>query len=97
MVANPHTQASTQPGRLPARPAEGAAGVMKRGAGPAEAYGAEPLAVDVEPKQLKEMLTYPPEWGPTEWGERRGRELGAVGSRGRTAAAVHGAQALAGP
>ncbi|PSC71131.1 protoporphyrin IX magnesium chelatase [Micractinium conductrix] len=47
---------------------EGAAGILKRGAGVAEPYGAKAAAVDVEPKQLKEMLTYPAEWGPTEWG-----------------------------
>lgn len=43
---------------------------MKRGAGPAEPYGARPLAVDVEPRRLKEMLTYPETWGPSEWGAR---------------------------
>lgn len=48
---------------------EGAAGVLKRGAGPAEPFGAKPMAVDIEPKQLKEMLTYPDTWGPSEWGE----------------------------
>ena len=53
--------------------AEGAAGVARRGAGAAERYGAQVAAVDVEAARLKEMLTYPPEWGPSEWGEA-GRE-----------------------
>lgn len=48
--------------------AEGAAGVLKRGAGPAEAFGASAASADVEPKRLKEMLTFPEEWGPNEWG-----------------------------
>ncbi len=51
--------------------AEGAAGILKRGAGPAEQYGARAAAADVDPKQLRAMLTYPPEWGPSEWGEPR--------------------------
>lgn len=58
------------------QPAEGAAGVAKRGAGPAEPYGAKLLAAEIEPKRLKEMLTYPESWGPTEWGERRAGETG---------------------
>jgi hypothetical protein len=49
--------------------AEGAAGVMRRGAGEAERFGVRATAVDVEAKQLKEMLTYPSGWGPSEWGE----------------------------
>lgn len=49
-------------------PAEGAAGVLRRGAGSAAAYGAKPSAVDIEPRRLKEMLTFPDTWGPTEWG-----------------------------
>lgn len=53
--------------------AEGAAGILKRGAGPAEQYGARAAAADVDPKQLRAMLTYPPEWGPSEWGEPRCR------------------------
>ena len=64
----------------PLRAAEGAAGILKRGAGVAEPYGAKAAAVDVEPKQLKEMLTYPAEWGPTEWGECRAGK-GGVGNR----------------
>ncbi|KAL4859226.1 Acyl-coenzyme A oxidase [Chlorella vulgaris] len=48
--------------------AEGAAGVMRRGAGEAERFGVRATAVDVEARQLKEMLTYPSGWGPSEWG-----------------------------
>jgi hypothetical protein len=48
---------------------EGAAGIAKRGAGAAEAYGARAVAAEVEPARLREMLTYPREWGPSEWGE----------------------------
>ncbi|KAL4458671.1 hypothetical protein ABPG75_013536 [Micractinium tetrahymenae] len=47
---------------------EGAAGILKRGAGPAEGYGARAAAADVDAKQLRAMLTYPSEWGPSEWG-----------------------------
>lgn len=41
---------------------------MSRGAGPAEEFGAEAVAVDVSMKELKRMLTYPQGWGPSEWG-----------------------------
>lgn len=44
--------------------------MLKRGAGPAEPFGAKPMAVEIEPKRLKEMLTYPESWGPSEWGEQ---------------------------
>ena len=44
-------------------------GVMRRGVGPAEAFGAKPLAADVTPAKLREMLTFPEEWGPSEWGK----------------------------
>ncbi|KAL3147924.1 Magnesium chelatase, variant 2 [Trebouxia sp. C0010 RCD-2024] len=47
---------------------EGKAGVEKRGAGEAEAFGAVAVAAEVDHTRLKGMLTYPPEWGPTEWG-----------------------------
>lgn len=39
-----------------------------RGAGAAEEYGVRAAAVDITPARLKELLTYPSEWGPTEWG-----------------------------
>lgn len=39
-----------------------------RGAGEAEAFGLTAAAADVSPKQLKEHLTFPQTWGPTEWG-----------------------------
>lgn len=41
---------------------------MNRGAGEAEKQGFKAVAVDIPPKRLKEMLTYPASWGPTEWG-----------------------------
>jgi hypothetical protein len=47
----------------------GAAAVERRGAGPAAAFGAEPVGAEVTPARLKEMLSFPKEWGPTEWGE----------------------------
>ena len=43
-------------------------GLNCRGAGDAEAFGAAPAAVDVTPGQLREALTYPARWGPSEWG-----------------------------
>lgn len=46
----------------------GAAGVLAAGAGRAQEFGARPAAADVSPARLKELLTYPEEWGPTEWG-----------------------------
>ena len=39
-----------------------------RGAGDAEAFGARAAAADMTPKQLKDHLTFPQTWGPTEWG-----------------------------
>ena len=39
-----------------------------RGAGEAEAFGAVAVAAEVSHSQLKQMLTYPADWGPTEWG-----------------------------
>ena len=38
------------------------------GAGDAEHFGAHAAAADVSPKRLKELLTYPTSWGPSEWG-----------------------------
>ena len=38
------------------------------GAGDAEKFGARAAAADVSPKRLKELLTYPASWGPSEWG-----------------------------
>ena len=46
--------------------------MLRRGAGEAGQYGAKPAAVEVTPKELKAMLTYPAEWGPGEWGEGQG-------------------------
>ena len=42
--------------------------VAHRGAGEAEAFGLRAAAADMTPKQLKEHLTFPQTWGPTEWG-----------------------------
>ena len=41
---------------------------LHRGAGDAEAFGLRAAAADMSPKQLKEHLTFPQTWGPTEWG-----------------------------
>jgi hypothetical protein len=46
--------------------------VEKRGAGPAAAFGAVPVGAEVTAARLKEMLSFPKEWGPSEWGARRG-------------------------
>ena len=50
--------------------AGGARAVEARGAGAAAAFGAEARGVEVTPQRLKEMLSFPKDWGPTEWGER---------------------------
>ena len=42
--------------------------VGRRGVGDAEAFGLRAAAADMTPKQLKEHLTFPQTWGPTEWG-----------------------------
>ena len=39
-----------------------------RGAGKAEAFGAAATATEISHTRLKQMLTYPADWGPTEWG-----------------------------
>ena len=39
-----------------------------RGAGKAEAFGATAVAAEVDHTRLKQMLTYPADWGPTDWG-----------------------------
>ena len=46
----------------------GAKGVLAQGVGPAEEFGVSAAAVDILPAQLKEMLTFPADWGPNEWG-----------------------------
>jgi len=46
----------------------GAPGVNALGSGQAAPYGIQPGAAEVSASQLKEWLTYPPDWGPTEWG-----------------------------
>ncbi|KAI8464745.1 MAG: CobN/magnesium chelatase [Monoraphidium minutum] len=48
--------------------AGGAAAVEKRGAGPAAAFGAAAVGAEVTAGRLKEMLSFPKDWGPTEWG-----------------------------
>ncbi|GIL67983.1 hypothetical protein Vafri_21239 [Volvox africanus] len=47
---------------------KGAAGMTAMGAGPAAAFGVKVGAGEMNSARLKELLTYPPEWGPTEWG-----------------------------
>ncbi len=39
----------------------------RRGAGPAEELGARAAAAEVSGRQLREELTFPADWGPTEW------------------------------
>jgi hypothetical protein len=46
---------------------QGAKGISELGAGDAAAAGAEAVGAAISPQQLKHMLTYPPDWGPTEW------------------------------
>ncbi|KAG2494735.1 hypothetical protein HYH03_007247 [Edaphochlamys debaryana] len=46
----------------------GAQGTTLRGAGPAAAFGASPSPGEMTPTRLKELLTYPQDWGPSEWG-----------------------------
>ena len=41
---------------------------MCRGAGDAEAAGFRVVAAEVSPQQLRTALTFPPAFGPTEWG-----------------------------
>lgn len=53
--------------------AGGARGVEQAGAGPAAAFGAAAVGAEVTPAQLKQMLAFPKDWGPTEWGEARPR------------------------
>lgn len=44
------------------------AGIKALGAGPAAKWGVQPAAAEVGPQLLRDMLTFPPTWGPTEWG-----------------------------
>jgi magnesium chelatase subunit H len=44
------------------------AGIKALGGGPAAPWGVTPAAAEISPSQLREMLTFPPDWGPTEWG-----------------------------
>jgi hypothetical protein len=46
---------------------QGVKGIANLGAGDAVTAGAEAVGADISPKQLKQMLTYPADWGPTEW------------------------------
>lgn len=48
--------------------ARGAKGVQDTQAGPAGAAGVVPVATEVAGKALREQLTFPEGWGPTEWG-----------------------------
>ena len=46
----------------------GREGVARCGSGSVASYGWRPEGADVSPKELKDALSYPPDWGPTEWG-----------------------------
>lgn len=46
----------------------GADAMMKQGAGAAAEYGVQVVAREVSAGELKQMLTFPDSWGPTEWG-----------------------------
>ncbi|KAG2423878.1 hypothetical protein HXX76_014932 [Chlamydomonas incerta] len=46
----------------------GQPGMAALGGGPAAAWGAACGAGEMSPQRLKELLTYPAEWGPNEWG-----------------------------
>lgn len=48
--------------------AKGAKGIQEAGGALLETSGVEPVGAEVNPRKLKEMLTYPAEWGPSEWG-----------------------------
>jgi hypothetical protein len=39
-----------------------------RGVGAAESFGARAVAADITPARLRELLTFPSEWGPSQWG-----------------------------
>lgn len=43
-------------------------GIKALGAGPAAEWGVQAAAAEVSPQHLKELLTFPHTWGPTEWG-----------------------------
>lgn len=74
--------------------AEGAAGVLRRGAGKAESFGARASVTEVSPNKLKSWLTYPPEWGPTEWAVRGPTPAWPLGARraGRPSLSLSGGQ-----
>ncbi|GFR42159.1 hypothetical protein Agub_g3011 [Astrephomene gubernaculifera] len=46
----------------------GAAGMAALGPGPAAPFGVRVGAGEMGPVRLKELLSYPPDWGPSEWG-----------------------------
>lgn len=48
--------------------ARGAQGVLDTKAGPAGAAGVLPVAAEVRGRDLRQALTFPETWGPTEWG-----------------------------
>ena len=49
---------------------EGAAGIERLGAGDAARAGFQAVGAEVGPRRLREMLTYPPTWGSTQWVRR---------------------------
>ena len=44
------------------------ASCLPRGAGDAEAAGFTAVAAEISPQQLRSTLTFPPAYGPTDWG-----------------------------
>eukprot|EP00878_Enallax_costatus_P008487 GHUV01008871.1.p1 GENE.GHUV01008871.1~~GHUV01008871.1.p1 ORF type:complete len:841 (+),score=266.38 GHUV01008871.1:478-3000(+) len=46
----------------------GTQGINALGAGPAAQWGVQPAAAEVSPQHLRDLLTFPHTWGPTEWG-----------------------------
>jgi hypothetical protein len=59
----------------------GAAAVEKKGAGAAAAFGARAVGAEVTAGRLKELLSFPSDWGPTEWGASGVVLLGREGPR----------------
>lgn len=48
--------------------ARGAKGIEEAGSVKLKASGVESVGIEVQPKKLQEMLTYPKGWGPSQWG-----------------------------
>lgn len=57
---------------------QGTKGIEQLGAGGMAAAGARAVGAEVSPKRLKEMLTYPRDWGPTQWVRVVGQEWNKI-------------------